>query len=205
MENFKPGEFRDNLAHLLKSIPEHQERGYVLDSVRETGAYDMAEKKEKAPALKLISSFEILDQSGKLDFDKYLGKKLLGGKYWPSNRISKEELGTSKLVSGMKGGKYGVFVTTRYEESGKISAELGDEPLTLDEWRYLFSQLTEKQLLGSVMFYVRFEDGKTRAIHTLFDDKDGPGQYSIDLEDIESIGGVDYVDEGEKIIARKGD
>jgi hypothetical protein len=201
MENFEPKEFRDNLSHLLKSIPDHRERGDVLKSAKETDAYEAAQKKEKAPILKVVSVFDIPSQVGELDFKQLLAKPLFNGEYYLSNDSAKELVDNSQPFSGVKGGEYRELETTREDRHENIFAEIGAEPFTLNEWRYLFSQLKEEQLLGCTTFYVRFDDGEVRAVMAVFDRGEGPGGYSLSIEDLDAE--TEPVGEGDRVIAFK--
>lgn len=148
--------------------------------------------KEKAPSLEVMGTFSLPDQTEELDFKKLLEQPLFNRNYYlyPDQKFKELVLDPSIPFNGVRGREY---VEARILEDvgdAVVMSELETEPVSLNEWKYLFSQLSEKRFAGETAFseettfYVKMEDGDY-AFRLLVDRRDGPYSYSISVEKLD--------------------
>ncbi|HAU07579.1 MAG TPA: hypothetical protein DCS06_01165 [Candidatus Yanofskybacteria bacterium] len=141
-------------------------------------------EKEKRESTEILRTFSTPDQVGELDFKAFLEKPLFNSYYRPN--IDKEGsfedmiYNTSKSFSGIKGRLFQEILVKEKVGEKAVRAERDIKPISLNEWRYLFTQLTESQLMGHTYYLVQFEDGAVRSIEVWLD-KSGGGPYGYSL------------------------
>jgi hypothetical protein len=146
-------------------------------STREAG-----ERKEKTEVLR---TFEIPDQVGELDFKAFLEKSLFGAYYLA--HFHKEEpfykmvYEPSQPFSGIKGRTFAEIKVAENTGEKAVLTERDIKPVSLNEWRYLLTKLTDKQLRGNTYYRVQFDDGSVHTIEIEFDRSGGGGPYGLNL------------------------
>jgi hypothetical protein len=171
-------------------------------------------KKEKRSALETIGTFTTPDQVGDLDFKKLLERPFFNGDFYLSALTRKGEFGkkvidTSEPFSGIKGREYQESRVLRKEKDRVLMNELGVEPISLNEWRYLFSQMTAKQLAPDFnkmdrvenRFFVTFDDGEVKVLYVVFAYGEGPHGYYIDVENLDAEQYM--IPDGSKVVSPK--
>lgn len=146
--------------------------------------YTPEKETKRKERTEVFRTFSTPDQTGELDFKKFLEKPLFNS-YYRSN-LNKEDpfedmvYNTSESFSGIKGR---IFQEIRVKErvgEQAVKAERDITPISLNEWCYLFTQLTEDQLMGLTYYLVQFDDGVIRSIE-IWLDKSGGGPYGYSL------------------------
>lgn len=169
---------------------------------------------EASPSFESLGSFTTLDQTEELDFKKLLDEPLFNRSFYLSvdsreGAFGKTVIDTAVPFNGTKGREYEEKRILKEEPAEAIMRELDIEPIPLDEFRYLFSQLNREQLakdfssLGSVEtdFFVKFDDDKVRLLRASFSWGEGPHGYSVEVEELDAQGLSKL--KGAKIIAPK--
>ena len=142
---------------------------------------EIGEKKDKTEVLRI---FTTSDQAEEIDFKEFLDKGMFNS-YYRSN-INKEDpfqdsvYENSKPFNGIKGKKFQEIIIKQKVGERAVLAERGIKPISLNEWRYLFTQLTEEQLREKTYYLVQFDDGVVRSIESSFE-KSGGGPYGFSL------------------------
>jgi|GEM_PF-6799783 len=142
-----------------------------------------AEKKEKTEVLR---TFSTPDQTEELDFKKFLEKPLFNNYYRPhmneTGPFQEMVYDTSEPFNGIKGRLFQEIVVKEKVGEKVVKAERTIKPISLNEWRYLLTQLTEEQLLGNTYYQVLFDDGITRSIEVSLNKGDGPHGYTLEIQ-----------------------
>jgi hypothetical protein len=154
---------------------------------------------ETGPSFENLGFFTTQDQTEELDFKKLLGEPLFNRSFYLSadsrdGAFGKTVIDIAVPFNGIKGREYEETRVLKEESAEAIMRELGVEPIPLDEFRYLFSQLDREQLakdfssLGSVEtdFFVKFDDGKVRLLRASFSWGEGPHGYSVEVEELDA-------------------
>lgn len=172
---FKPNESGEPILELRTSqINTERTKKEVLES----------EKKEQP---KVLSTFSLPDQTQELDFKAFLDKPLFDGSYYfyfPSGSDTFKNLvyESSQPFNGIKEMSIEELELPKKGDKQAMLSELNAKPLSLNEWKYLFSQLTEEQLYGVSFFPVQLDDGTVKTIRTeVISDGAGPYGYSVDF------------------------
>ena len=126
------------------------------------------EAKERKDRTEVLRTFQTPDQTEELDFKAFLGKMLFGSFYWSTydrdESFQKMVYNTSESFSGIKGRIFEEIKVAEKTGEKAVLAERNIKPISLNEWRYLLTQLSREQLFGNTYYRVQFEDG---AIHTI--------------------------------------
>ena len=136
--------------------------------------------KERKARTELLGTFEIPNQTEELDFKTFLDKPLFNDFY--RSNLDKEEsfqeivYDTSEPFSGTLGRKFEEIKVAEKTGEGAVLAERNIKPISLNEWRYLLTQLTREQLLGNTYYRVQFDDGTVHTIEVNLDPS-GEGPY----------------------------
>ncbi|MFH1098500.1 MAG: hypothetical protein V1723_01035 [Candidatus Uhrbacteria bacterium] len=149
------------------------------------------EAKEKQEITELLQTFSTPDQIGELDFREFLRRPLFGSYY--RSDLNREDpfedvvCNTSKPFNGLKGRMFQEIIVKERVGEQVVRSERDIQPISLNEWRYLLSQLTEEQLLGNTYYFVRFDDGVVRSIEvSLSKSGGGPYEYGLRMRGLSS-------------------
>lgn len=141
---------------------------------------------ERKPKTEVAGTFETPDQTKELNFQEFVDLKnpLFGSFYRatvPSDDpFQKMVYDTSLPFNGIKGRKFQDILVRERAGEKAVKAERNIIPISLNEWRYLFTQLREEKLAGPTYFLVQFDDGVVRSIEVTLD-KSGGGPYGYAL------------------------
>jgi hypothetical protein len=143
-----------------------------------------AEKKERKERTEILRTFSTQDQIGELDFKKFLDKPLFGSYYRANTEkgdpFQETVYDGSKPFNDIKGRLFNEIQIKEVIGEKAVLAERGIEPISLNEWRYLLTQLTEEQLQGKTYYLVQFDDGIVHSIEASLD-KSGGGPYGYSM------------------------
>ena len=146
--------------------------------------YTPEKETKRRERTEILRTFSTSDQAEELDFKRFLQKPLFNS-YYRSN-LSKDDpfenmvYNTSESFSDIKGKLFQEILVKEKIGEWAVKAERDIVPISLNEWRYLFTQLTEDQLIGHTYYLVQFDDGVIRSIE-IWLDKSGGGPYGYSL------------------------
>lgn len=136
-------------------------------------------RKEKTEVLR---TFKTPDQVEELDFKAFLDKPLFNDFY--RSNLNKEDpfqkmvYETSRPFNGIKGRTFAEIKVQEKTGEKAVLLERDIKPISLNEWRYLLTQLTREQLKGNTYYRVQFDNGSIRTIEISFD-LSGGGPYGV--------------------------
>ncbi len=132
----------------------------------------------------ILRTFSTPDQTEELDFKEFLSHPLFGDYF---RYINKEDsfqslvYDTSQPFDGIKGRVFQEITPKQEVGERVVKAEHDINPISLNEWRYLVTTLTEEQLLGNTYYFVKLDNGDIRSIKVSLSKGDGGGPYGYSM------------------------
>jgi hypothetical protein len=170
-------------------------------------------EKEQLPKTEILRTFSTPDQTEELNFKEFLKNPLFENSYYLyipglGDDFKKRVYEMSEPIRDMKGKAFKEAKVIRKASEKEIIEELGIKPMSINEWKYLFANLTRKELYGRIFYLVQLEDGTIRTIQTEFTTNDpGPYGYSLSFKRISNstiraqpFGGGPYTELEPKVI-----
>lgn len=169
------------------------------------------EVRERRNKTEVLRTFSIPDQTDELDFKQFINQPLFNS--WYRVNIQDEDEGgevifrdmvenTAKPFNGIKGGQFQEIVVSKPAGQKAVMSERHLEPISLNEWRYLFTQLTKEQLIGATYYLVRFDDGVVRSIESMVHSDPGIGnQFRLSIQKLSPEAAFDWSEAKPRFIA----